>query len=155
MAAIAGALDGLAPRVAPERVVQLSLSGLEALEITRESNFTIIGERTNVTGSRRFRRLILEDQYAEAVEVARQQVNGGANILDVCMDEGLLDGEAAMTRFLNLIAAEPDIARIPVMIDSSRPSIHRGRPQVPPGQGGGQLDQPQGGANRSFSARPG
>src|SRR5204862_3373057 len=91
----------------------------EPLTITPETNFVVIGERTNVTGSAAFRRLIKEDKYDEAVTVARQQVEGGANILDVCMDEGMLDGVAAMRRFLNLIASEPDIARIPVMVDAS------------------------------------
>ena len=123
VAAIAHAVDGLAPRVpaAPERHTRLS--GLEPLTITPESNFILIGERTNITGSRKFRRLVLDGDYDAAVEVARQQVEGGANVLDVCMDEGMLDGEVAMRRFLNLIASEPDIARIPVMVDSSRFSI--------------------------------
>ncbi len=98
----------------------LSLSGLEPLWVTPESNFVNIGERTNVTGSRKFLRLIQEDRFEEAVEVAREQVEGGAQILDVNMDEGMLDSAASMKRFLNLIAAEPDIARIPVMIDSSK-----------------------------------
>src|SRR5688572_6465470 len=95
-------------------------SGRVPLTITPETNFVVVGERTNVTGSAAFRRLIKDDKYDEAVAVARQQVEGGANILDVCMDEGMLDGVAAMRRFLNLIAAEPDIARIPVMVDSSK-----------------------------------
>ncbi len=98
----------------------LALSGLEPLWVTPESNFVNIGERTNVTGSRKFLRLIREDRYEEAIEVAREQVDGGAQILDVNMDEGMLDSAACMQRFLNLIAAEPDIARIPVMIDSSK-----------------------------------
>ncbi len=98
-------------------------SGLEPLVLTPESNFTMIGERTNVSGSRKFARLIREENYAEAVSIARQQVEGGANIIDVNLDDGLIDGEAAMTRFLNLVAAEPDIARVPVMIDSSRWSV--------------------------------
>src|SRR6201999_3553231 len=98
----------------------MRLSGLEPLTITPETNFVIVGERTNVTGSAAFKRLIKDDKYDEAVAVARQQVEGGANILDVCMDEGMLDGVAAMRRFLNLIASEPDIARLPVMIDSSK-----------------------------------
>ena len=88
--------------------------------MTPESNFVNVGERTNVTGSRKFLRLIQEDRFEEAVEVAREQVEGGAQILDVNMDEGMLDSAASMKRFLNLIAAEPDIARIPVMIDSSK-----------------------------------
>ncbi len=96
------------------------LSGLEPLVITPESNFVNVGERTNVTGSAQFKKLIKEDRYAEAVEVARQQVESGAQILDVNMDEGLLDAQAAMVKFLRLIAAEPDIAKIPVMVDSSR-----------------------------------
>ncbi|MBS0460943.1 MAG: methionine synthase [Proteobacteria bacterium] len=96
------------------------LSGLEPLVITPQTNFINVGERTNVTGSAQFKKLIKEDRYHEAVEVARQQVEGGAQILDVNMDEGLLDAEAAMVKFLRLIAAEPDIARIPVMVDSSR-----------------------------------
>ena len=98
----------------------LSLSGLEPLWVTPETNFVNVGERTNVTGSRKFLRLIKEDRFEEAVEVAREQVEGGAQILDVNMDEGLLDAAACMRRFLNLIAAEPDIARIPIMIDSSK-----------------------------------
>jgi 5-methyltetrahydrofolate--homocysteine methyltransferase len=98
----------------------LKLSGLEPLIVTPQSNFTNIGERTNVTGSRRFLRLINEDDFDKALEVARDQVEGGAQIIDVNMDEGMIDGKAAMVRFLNLMAAEPDIARVPVMIDSSK-----------------------------------
>ena len=98
----------------------LQLSGLEPLTITPETNFVNIGERTNVTGSRKFLRLIKEEKYNEALSVAREQVEGGAQIIDVNMDEGLLDGVYAMTKFLNLIAAEPDIARVPIMIDSSK-----------------------------------
>ncbi len=98
----------------------LTLSGLEPLVVTPETNFVNVGERTNVTGSRKFLRLIKEDKFDEALEVARGQVEGGAQILDVNMDEGMLDGVGAMTRFLNLIAAEPDIARVPIMIDSSK-----------------------------------
>ncbi len=101
----------------------LTLSGLEPLVVTLESNFINVGERTNVTGSRKFLRLIKEEKYDEALEVARHQVDGGAQILDVNMDEGMLDGVYAMTTFLNLIASEPDIARIPIMIDSSKWSI--------------------------------
>ncbi|WP_339833492.1 methionine synthase [uncultured Flavobacterium sp.] len=98
----------------------LQLSGLEPLIITPETNFVNVGERTNVTGSRKFLRLIKEEKYDEALDVARTQVEGGAQIIDVNMDEGMLDGVYAMTKFLNLIAAEPDIARVPVMIDSSK-----------------------------------
>lgn len=98
----------------------LKLSGLEPLIVTPETNFVNIGERTNVTGSRKFLRLIKEERFDEALDVARDQVEGGAQILDVNMDEGMLDGKEAMVKFLNLIASEPDIARIPVMIDSSK-----------------------------------
>jgi len=98
----------------------LRLSGLEPLIITPESNFINVGERTNVTGSRKFLRLIKEEKYEEALDIARAQVEGGAQIIDINMDEGMLDGVYAMTKFLNLIAAEPDIARVPVMIDSSK-----------------------------------
>jgi len=98
----------------------LKLSGLEPLIVTPETNFINIGERTNVTGSRKFLRLIKEEKYEEALDVARAQVDGGAQIIDINMDEGMLDGVHAMTTFLNLIASEPDIARVPVMIDSSK-----------------------------------
>ena len=96
------------------------LSGLEPLEIGPESLFVNVGERTNVTGSRAFAKLILNDDYAGAVEVARQQVANGAQIIDVNMDEAMLDSKAAMMKFLNIIATEPDISRVPVMIDSSK-----------------------------------
>ena len=98
----------------------LTLSGLEPLVVTPESNFVNVGERTNVTGSRKFLRLIKEEKYEEALSVARDQVEGGAQIIDVNMDEGMLDGVYAMTTFLNLIASEPDISRVPIMIDSSK-----------------------------------
>lgn len=98
----------------------MRLSGLEPLVITENTNFVNVGERTNVTGSRKFLRLIKERQFDEALNIARDQVEGGAQILDVNMDEGMIDGVEAMTTFLNLIAAEPDIARIPIMIDSSK-----------------------------------
>src|SRR5450432_668436 len=101
----------------------LRLSGLEPLIVRPETNFLNIGERTNVTGSKKFARLIREDKYEEALSVARQQVESGAQILDINMDDALLDGEKAMTTFLNLLQAEPDIARIPIMIDSSKFSI--------------------------------
>lgn len=101
----------------------MKLSGLEPLILTPEINFVNIGERTNITGSKKFARLILNGNYDEALEVALDQVRGGAQVLDVCMDEGMLDGEAAMVRFLNLIASEPEISRIPIMIDSSKWSI--------------------------------
>ncbi|MGB5359451.1 MAG: dihydropteroate synthase, partial [Eudoraea sp.] len=98
----------------------LKLAGLEPLVITPDSNFINIGERTNVAGSRRFLRLIKEDKYEEALEIARHQVEGGAQIIDINMDDGLIDGKQAMIRFLNLVMAEPDIARVPIMIDSSK-----------------------------------
>ena len=123
IAAIAQAVASLPPRAAVHPLPYSRTSGLEPLTITPETTFIMIGERTNVTGSAAFRKMIKEDRYEDAVAVARQQVVSGANILDVCMDEGMLDGVAAMVRFLNLIAAEPDIARIPFMIDSSKFSI--------------------------------
>src|SRR5579862_7282963 len=101
----------------------LRLSGLEPLVIRPESNFVNVGERTNVTGSKKFARLIRDNKYEEALAVARQQVENGAQILDVNMDDALLDGEKAMTHYLNLIQSEPDIAKIPIMIDSSKFSI--------------------------------
>jgi len=112
----------------------LTLSGLEPLVITPESNFINIGERTNVTGSRKFLRLIKEDKLSEALEVARHQVEGGAQIIDVNMDEGMLDGVEAMTTFLNLIASEPDISRVPIMIDSSKWEIIEAGLQVVQGK---------------------
>ncbi|MBA3541554.1 MAG: methionine synthase [Deltaproteobacteria bacterium] len=127
IAAIREAVTGVAVRKVPTPPRYTRLSGLEPLTITpsidRSANFVIVGERTNVTGSAAFRRLIKDDKYDEAVAVARQQVESGANILDICMDEGMLDGVAAMRRFVNLISAEPDIARIPFMIDSSKFSV--------------------------------
>ena len=98
----------------------MKLSGLEPLIFTPNTNFVNVGERTNVTGSRKFLRLIKEENFEEAIDVARDQVEGGAQIIDINMDEGMLDGEKAMIRFLHLIAAEPDISRVPVMIDSSK-----------------------------------
>lgn len=112
----------------------LKLSGLEPLIIREDSNFINVGERTNVTGSRKFLRLIKEEKYTEALEIARNQVEGGAQILDINMDEGLLDGVYAMTVFLNLIASEPDIARIPIMIDSSKWEIIEAGLQVVQGK---------------------
>lgn len=112
----------------------LKLSGLEPLIITPESNFINVGERTNVTGSRKFLRLIKEENYAEALDVARDQVEGGAQIIDVNMDEGMLDGKHAMVTFLNLIASEPDIARLPIMIDSSKWNIIEAGLQVVQGK---------------------
>jgi len=108
------------PRIRPERDTLMHLSGLEAVTLRPESNFMNIGERTNVTGSRKFAKLIIENEYEEALVVARDQVEGGAQAIDINMDEGMLDSEAAMVRFLNLIASEPDISKLPIMIDSSK-----------------------------------
>jgi 5-methyltetrahydrofolate--homocysteine methyltransferase len=121
--AIRGAIAGLKPRIPAEPPRHLRLSGLEPLTVRPDSNFIMIGERTNVTGSPRFAKLVFAGDWEGALAVARQQVDGGANILDVNMDEALLDSEAAMTTFLNLVASDPDIARVPVMIDSSRWSV--------------------------------
>ena len=121
--AIAEATRGLPPRRPAEPVPFTQLSGLEPLTIRPESNFILIGERTNITGSRRFARLIRDNKMEEALGVARDQVEGGANLLDVNMDEGLLDSEKAMTEFLRLIASEPEIARLPIVVDSSKFSV--------------------------------
>lgn len=123
IAAMTDAVRGLPPRRIPQRTPTLCLAGLEPLEFRPELNFVNVGERTNVTGSRAFAKLVLNGDFDAAVEVARQQVENGAQIIDVNMDEGMLDSEQAMTRFLNLIAAEPDVARVPVMIDSSKWSV--------------------------------
>ncbi len=116
-------IDGQAPRKIPNPPMRCRLSGLEPATIGPDDLFVNVGERTNVTGSAVFRKLIEADQYAEAVKVARQQVENGAQIVDVNMDEGMLDSEQAMVRFLNLIASEPDVARVPIMIDSSKWSV--------------------------------
>ncbi len=121
--AIAAAVEGVAPRTVPERTRQTRFSGLEAFVLRQDSNFTMIGERTNVTGSRRFARLIREEDYDKALDVALDQVRGGANLIDVNMDEGMLDSEAVMQTFLQLIVSEPEIARVPIVIDSSRWSV--------------------------------
>lgn len=120
IAAMSRAVAGVAPRKRPVLPVACRLSGLEPLNIGEDSLFVNVGERTNVTGSAKFKRLIKEEKYSEALDVARQQVENGAQIIDINMDEGMLDAEAAMVRFLNLIAGEPDIARVPIMIDSSK-----------------------------------
>ncbi|MFK3980952.1 methionine synthase [Micromonospora sp. NPDC050397] len=120
---VAAAVAGVAPRRLPRRQPRTRFSGLEPFEIGPDTGFVMIGERTNVTGSARFRRLIEAKDYQGAVEVALEQVRGGANLLDVNMDADLLDGEQAMTTFLNLIATEPEVARIPIMVDSSRWSV--------------------------------
>jgi len=113
-------IEGIAPRVVPEITPYLRLSGLEALNITPQTNFVNIGERTNITGSAKFAKLIRGDNYEEALSVALQQVESGAQVIDINMDEGMIDGVAAMVKFLKLIAVEPDIAKVPVMLDSSR-----------------------------------
>ena len=120
IAEIARIASTVKPRVRPERDHLLHLSGLEAVTMRPESNFMNVGERTNVTGSRKFARLIAEGNYEEALSIARDQVDGGAQAIDVNMDEGMLDSEKAMVKFLNLIAAEPDISKLPIMIDSSK-----------------------------------
>ncbi|MFK7032837.1 methionine synthase [Flavobacterium oreochromis] len=119
----------------PITKIRLQLSGLEPLFVNEDSIFVNVGERTNVTGSRKFLRLIKEEKYDEALDIARAQVEGGAQIIDVNMDEGMLDGVYAMTKFLNLIAAEPDIARVPVMIDSSKWEIIEAGLKVIQGKG--------------------
>ena len=121
--AIAQAVAGVAPHVPVQRTPFTQLSGLEPLTIRPDSNFIVIGERTNVTGSKRFARLIAANDYEAALDVARDQVAGGANILDVNMDEGLLDSERAMTTFLHLIGSEPEISKLPIMVDSSKWSV--------------------------------
>ncbi len=123
IAALGAAIQGLTPRQVPERPVRCRLSGLEPFNIGPDDLFANVGERCNVTGSAIFRRLIEADDYAAAVAVARQQVDNGAQIIDVNMDEGMLDSERAMVTFLNLIASEPDVARLPIMIDSSKWSV--------------------------------
>lgn len=123
IAAIADAIGGIAPRSVPQPTSYLRLSGLEMLEVRPETNFVNVGERTNVTGSRAFAKLIQQGAFEKALDVARQQVENGAQIIDINMDEGLLDSESVMQEFLNLIAAEPDISRVPIMIDSSKWSV--------------------------------
>ncbi|MDB4832016.1 methionine synthase [Hyphomicrobiales bacterium] len=120
---IADAVANIAPRKPSANKATLSLSGLEPFNKSVDNNFINIGERTNITGSARFKRLIVNNQYEEALQIARDQVENGAQIIDVNMDEGLLDSEYAMQKFLNLISSEPDIARVPIMIDSSKWSV--------------------------------
>ncbi|HAS6207886.1 methionine synthase [Vibrio vulnificus] len=117
---MAMAVEGVSPRVLPEIPVACRLSGLEALTIAKDTLFVNVGERTNVTGSARFKRLIKEELYDEALDVAREQVENGAQIIDINMDEGMLDAEACMVRFLNLCASEPEISKVPIMVDSSK-----------------------------------
>jgi len=120
---ITGLVKNYKPRIPEKQNPYLRLSGLEPVTLRPDSNFMNIGERTNVTGSKKFARLIKENEYDEALAVARNQVEGGAQVLDINMDEGMLDSEAAMTKFLNLLEAEPDIAKLPIMIDSSKWSV--------------------------------
>ncbi|HEX5361816.1 MAG TPA: methionine synthase [Fluviicoccus sp.] len=120
IAAIYQAVKDIAPRAIPVIEPACRLSGLEPFNITKDSLFVNVGERTNVTGSKKFARLIREQNYAEALDIARQQVEGGAQIIDINMDEGMLDSQGAMVTFLNLIASEPDISRVPIMVDSSK-----------------------------------
>ncbi len=121
--AIREAVEGHAPRAIPSVPRVSRFSGLEPLKITAESNLIMVGERTNITGSPKFARLVREGNLDEGLSIARQQVDNGANMIDINMDEGMIDSEATMVRFLNLIASEPDIARVPIMIDSSRWSV--------------------------------
>ena len=144
IAAIAKAVAGKPPRKIPELPRQLRLSGLEAFTLTPEIPFVNIGERTNVTGSAKFRKLITAGDYASALSIAREQVENGAQVIDVNMDEGLLDSESAMVTFLNLIAAEPDIARVPVMVDFVEILGDRGGLEMPARQAGGQFDLDEG-----------
>ena len=120
IAAIASALEGMPPRPVPRIAPALRLSGLEALNVTEDSLFVNVGERTNITGSARFRGLIKAQDYPAALTVARQQVEAGAQVIDINMDEGMIDGVAAMDRFVKLVASEPDISRVPIMVDSSK-----------------------------------
>ncbi len=122
IAAITEVVKDQPPRKIPEREAALRLSGLEAVNITEESLFVNIGERTNVTGSKKFLRLIQDEDYETALEVAKEQVENGAQVIDINMDEGMLDAAECLTKFLNLLAAEPDIAKVPIMVDSSRPT---------------------------------
>jgi len=117
------AIKGVPPRAVPEKPKYMRLSGLEPFTLTPDLNFINVGERTNITGSAKFRKLIAANDYEQALEVARSQVENGAQIIDINMDEGLIDSEAAMARFVNLIAGEPDIAKVPLMIDSSKWSV--------------------------------
>lgn len=120
---IAEVTQKYSPRIAPKIPELTRLSGLELLEIRKDTNFVNIGERTNVAGSRKFAKLIADDKFDEALSIAREQVDNGAQIIDICMDDAIIDGEKAMVKFLNYIASEPDICRVPIMIDSSRFSV--------------------------------
>ena len=132
---MAQAVENVQPRRVPDGSPFAQFSGLEALTIRPESNFQMVGERTNVTGSPKFSRLVKEEKFSEALDIARQQVESGANIIDINFDEGLLDGPQTMRYFLNLLAAEPDISRVPVMVDSSKWEILEAGLQVIQGKG--------------------
>jgi 5-methyltetrahydrofolate--homocysteine methyltransferase len=120
IAAIAKAVEGLEPRKVPEQQPVMRLSGSQPYNHTKEANYLMIGERTNVAGSPKFAKLIKEGKFEEAVTIARQQVESGANVIDICMDEGLIDGVPTMTKFLNLLQTEPEVAKVPFMVDSSK-----------------------------------
>ncbi len=125
IAAFGKAIAGVTPRAIPEKPKYMRLSGLEPFTLTPNLNFINVGERTNITGSARFRKLIVAGDYEAALEVARSQVENGAQVIDINMDEGMIDGEAAMTRFVNMMAGEPDISKVPLMIDSSKWKVIR------------------------------
>jgi 5-methyltetrahydrofolate--homocysteine methyltransferase len=144
--AIGAAVENVPPRPLPQHEPACRLSGLEAFNIKADSLFVNVGERCNVTGSAKFKRLILDDFYDEALDVARAQVEDGAQVIDINMDEGMLDSEAAMVRFLNLIASEPDISRIPIMVDSSKWNVIEA--------GHRKLHQPKSGRRRVSHAGP-
>ncbi|MFC6618792.1 dihydropteroate synthase [Deinococcus radiophilus] len=151
--AFAEAAAEYAPRVPPAPSGLPTYSGLELLTLRPESNFLNVGERTNVTGSRRFLRLIRDRQFDEALDVAREQVEGGAQMIDINMDEAMLDSAEMMTEFLNLVASEPDIARLPIMLDSSKFSVLE-EAQAGAGQGGGQFHLHERGRRRVLTAGP-
>src|SRR5688572_28636415 len=117
---IAELAKNVKPRKKPQRDHMLHLSGLEAVTLRPESNFMNVGERTNVTGSRKFAKLIIDENYEAALAIAKDQVDGGAQVIDVNMDEGMLDSQQVMSRFINMVTAEPDISRLPIMIDSGK-----------------------------------
>jgi 5-methyltetrahydrofolate--homocysteine methyltransferase len=125
IAAFGKAIAGVTPRAIPEKPKYMRLSGLEPFTLTPDLNFVNVGERTNITGSARFRKLIVANDYETALSVARDQVENGAQVIDINMDEGMIDGEAAMTRFVNMMAGEPDISKVPLMIDSSKWEVIR------------------------------